>query len=334
MVLKKLVTVGLLSQFLFGKLIVGVGTFLVCPKKGGKISYQTNCSYQKRILPIQFLKKNLPNVNGISVWITRDWKENWYPAKEVNRFVKEGYTPIYIFYYFGDDISPKFVAKHQRNYFKTLRRFANYLKKVRGEKFVILNPEYNENGMEKSRQFDILQARSIMFLKSEVPNLKVGVCPGDFGDYSKIWDPINWESFRPSLTFSGAIADFIGFQEMRAVTRNRPKEILDTPYRAWGFATYLHETYQKPTFLAYLAISSYRKGGEQLQAEVYRRFAQIIPAMERGAGLIGFNIMNFIDNPNHTGYFNEAEKYWGILTTDGRRKPAFKFFRKIGEREE
>jgi hypothetical protein len=52
--------------------------------------------------------------------------------------------------------------------------------------------------------------------------------------------------------------------------------------------------------------------------------------MERGAGLIGFNIMNFIDNPNHTGYFNEAEKYWGVLTTDGRPKPAFKFFRQIG----
>jgi hypothetical protein len=320
---------GLLGSglLLYGKFLIGVGTFSVCPTKNGGVSYEQNCDYSRNILPINFLKKNLPNVNAISLWITRDWKEEWYPADQVNQYVKAGYIPIYIFYYFADDISPSFVKQHKKRYFLTLQKFATYLRKVKGPKIVILNPEYNENGMEKSGAFDILQAQSIRYLKSQVKDIKVGVCPGDFGDYDKIWDPENWEEFAPSLKVSSKYADFIAFQEMRAITRNTPQQILNTPYRAWAFATYLHAKYHKPTFLAYLAISSYGKGGEEIQARVYQTFAQILPAMEVGAGLVGINVMDFIDDPKHTGYFNKAEVNWGIIESKGAKKPAFKYFK-------
>jgi hypothetical protein len=328
MVKKLAVTALLAVSTLFGAShLVGVGVFKVCPTGEGNIEFFKKCKYSKRILPIKFLKKNLPNVNAISMWITRDWANDWYPAKEVNKLIKAGYTPIYIFYYFGDDISPKFVKRNWKAYFRKLYLFINYLKKVHGPKYVIINPEYNENGMEKSRMFDLLQAETILKLKASVPNVKVGVCPGDFGDYSKIWDPENWETFASSLQLSSKLADFIAFQEMRALTLNKPEEILNTPYRAWAFALYLHQKYKKPTMLAYLAISSYGPNGKELQKEVMERFAQVLPAMEGSADLIGINLMNFIDNPNHTGYFNQAEKEWGILTAEGAKKPAFAPFK-------
>jgi|GEM_PF-1646427 len=305
--------------------LVGVGVFKVCPSSEGNIEFWKKCKYSGRILPIKFLKKNLPNVNTISMWITRDWAQNWYPPKDINQLVKKGYTPLFIFYYFGDDISPKFVKRNWNGYFRKLHLFIRYLQKIKGTKYVIVNPEYNENGMEGSALFDRLQGETIIRLKTEVKNIKVGVCPGDFGDYSKIWDIENWETFAPSLRNSGKLADFIAFQEMRALTRNKPEEILNTPYRAWAFALYLHKKYQKPTFLAYLAISSYGKKGEEIQREVYRRFSQVLPAMENSADLIGINVMDFIDNPQHTGYFNQAEKKWGVLTTNGDKKPSFQF---------
>jgi hypothetical protein len=114
---------------------------------------------------------------------------------------------------------------------------------------------------------------------------------------------------------------------MRAVTRNKNEEILNTPERALAFSIYLHQKYKKPTFLAYLAISSYKS--QNLQAQVIKKLAKLIPIFKKSANLIGINYFNYIDNPLHKGYFNEAEKYWGLKTKDGEEKPAFFEFKKI-----
>ena len=304
---------------------IGVGGFSACNSKYGS-AYYKNCPYPKQKPLYKFLKKEVSNVIAISVWITKNWKENWYPAKTVNNFIKKDYTPIFIFYWFADEISPKFVKQNEKNYFKTLKKFINYLKKIKGKKIVIINPEYNENGMQNSTKFDILQAKSIMMLK-EVNNTLVGICPGDFGNYKLIWDEYNWNLFAPSMRYSAKLADFIAFQEMRALTRNKKEEIINTPLRALAFATYLYKKYKKPTFLAYLAISSYKD--EKLQKKVFKELAKMIPLFKNSASLIGFNLFNYIDVPTHKGYFNEAEKYFGIKKANGEKKESFKEFLKI-----
>jgi hypothetical protein len=322
--MKKLIFFTFLSSFL-SAFYVGVGGFSACNSKYGS-SYYKNCPYPKQKPLYEYLKKEAPNVNAISVWITRHWKENWYPVKTVNNFIKKGYTPIFIFYWFADEISPKFVKQNEKNYFKTLKKFIKYLKKIKGEKIIIINPEYNENGMHNSRDFDILQTKSIMMLR-EINNTLVGICPGDFGNYKLIWDEYNWNLFAPSMYFSAKLADFIAFQEMRALTRNKKEEIIDTPLRALAFATYLHKKYKKPTFLAYLALSSYKD--ESLQKKVFKEFAKIMPLFKNSASLIGFNIFNYIDVPHHKGFFNKAEKYFGIKKANGKKKESFKEFLKI-----
>ena len=304
---------------------IGVGEFSACPSKNGS-SYYKNCKYEKQKPLYYFLKKEAPNVNAISVWITRTWKENWYPVKTVNEYIKHGYAPVFIFYWFADDISPKFVKKNEKKYFKTLKKFKNYLKKIKGKKIVILNPEYNENGMHNSKMFDILQAKSIIELK-EIDNTLVGICPGDFGNYNVIWDGVNWEQYSKSMELSAKLSDFIAFQEMRALTKNSPQQMLDTPLRALAFATYLHEKYKKPTFLAYLAVSSYKN--EKIQKEIFENFAKMLPLFKHSANLAGINIFHYIDVPDHQGFFDKAERFFGVKKANGEKKESFKEFLKF-----
>ena len=309
--------------------VLGVGGFKVCENKYGA-SYFKQCSIDKRKNIATLLKKELPNVNAVSMWITRDWKEEWYSEKEINgKLVEKGYVPIFIFYWFADDISPSFVKKHKKEYFQTLKRFSKYLQKIKGKKIVILNPEFNENGIVNSREFDLLQINSIFLIKKENPDALVGICLGDFGDYSVIWDEKNWKLYKPSMLYSAKIADFIAFQEMRALNKNSTEEILDVPLRALAFATYLHKTYKKPTFLAYLAISSYGKNGEKIQKKVMREFKKLLPLFRASADLMGVNLFHFIDFPKHNGYFGKAEKFFGIKKANGKPKPAFYEFKRI-----
>jgi len=114
---------------------------------------------------------------------------------------------------------------------------------------------------------------------------------------------------------------------MRAITRNSKSEILNTPYRTLEFAIYLHKKYKKPTFLAYLAISSYKNSF--IQSEVYKRFLQLLPIYQKEADLIGFNIFHLFDRPQQIGYFKQAEKYFGIINKYGKKKPAFKWFKQM-----
>ncbi len=322
--MKKLISFIISAKFLFA-FIVGVGGFQTCIGKNGP-SFYKNCPFVKQKPLFTALKQESPNVNAVSMWITKGWRENWYPADKINLMIKKGYVPVFIFYWFGDNISPKYVKENKENYFFDLKRFASFLKKIHGKKIVIINPEYNENGMASSKNFDILQAKSILILK-EIKNTFVGICPGDFGNYNVLWDKTNWDMYLPSMKYSAMLSDFIAFQEMRALTRNTKEQISNTPLRALAFATYLHQKFKKPTFLAYLAVSSYKN--ENLQANVFKEFAKLMPLFKNSANLIGFNIFNYTDVPTHTGYFQKAEKFFGIKYENGEKKKSFKYFLKI-----
>jgi len=324
--MKKIINLIVFSKLLFAYFIVGVGGFQVCPTKNGT-SFYKNCPYVKQKPLFLYLKKEAPNVNAVSMWITKDWQKDWYPADEINKMISKGFIPIYVFYWFGDDISPSYVRKNEKKYFKTLNKFIKYLQKIKGKKIIIINPEYNENGMEKSKYFDILQAKTILDIKQKVKNTLVGICPGDFGDYNLIWDTYNWNLMLPSMNYSAKLSDFIAFQEMRALTRNTYFQISDTALRSLAFATFLHQKFNKPTFLAYLAVSSYKN--EKLQAKVYKDIVKLLPLFKHSASLIGLNIFNYIDVPTHKGYFKQAEKFFGIKKENGEKKESFKYFLKI-----
>jgi len=309
-------------------MLVGVGGFDV-EKIGERYMFGDKNASLKSANITEVASKYSPNVNAISMWITREWKTFWYPVKTVQKeIIDKGYTPVFVFYWFGDEVSLKYIKKHRRNYFKTLRKFTNYIKKLHGQKIVVLNPEYNMFGVEKWEGMNEIFLKSFKILREDSQVL-LGPCVGDFGDYSLVNEPKEWRLFDKSIHKAVKASDFIAFQEMRALTRNKEKEILNTPQRAYNFSKYLHKKYHKPTLLAYLAISTYGKKGKEIQANTYKRFLALLPLMQKESELLYFGTFHYFDYPNHVGYFNEAEEYFGILDSSGTKKPSLKYFNRI-----
>jgi len=303
------------------KFIVGVGGYDLCEKNNTYKAFDGKCKINANIT--DFTKKEMPNVNAVSIWITKDFNfKKWFQPKSINQhIVKKGYTPIFIIYWFRDDLSPKFIKKHKNEYFKFLKKCNKYLSRIKGNKYIILNPEYNENGVESWSGFNDIMKKSYKILKTRKRMIGYGL--GDFGIYENTFDYGAFKAFDKSFK-AVKYFDFIAFQEMRATTRNSKSAILNTPYRSLEFAKYLHQKYHKPTFLAYLALSSYK--GKDLQAEVYKRYSQLLPIFKKEADLIGFNIFHLFDRPQQVGYFQQAEKHFGILDLKGNKKPSYFWF--------
>ena len=316
------------SSLLHAQMLVGAGGFdLSYTDK--RYSFKTKAINATHVNITQALLELSPNVNAVSMWIIKEWEESWYDVKTVqSEVIDKGYIPVFIFYWFADEISPQYVQEHKEAYFHTLQRFTKYLKKLKGQKVVIVNPEYNEFGTGGWVGMNEIFLRSFEMLRED-PQVLVGPCVGDFGNYDKTNDPKEWESFDPSLKEAAISADFIAFQEMRALTRNKAQHIEKTPQRALNLARYLHQRYHKPTFLAYLAISSYGKDAEQIQSTLYKDFLRVIPRMQEEAELIGFNTFHYFDYPGHQGYFNEAEEFFGLLDNQGRAKASLEYFNLI-----
>lgn len=317
------------SQF-SKKQYIAVGGYEYCGGDDGKIfAYDKKCPKEKRVFIDEVVTDLAPNANAITIWLTRDWKDSWYKIEDIQtKIIDRGYTPIFIFYWFADDISPEFVKQNKKDYLIDLRRMVWFLDQLDGEKIVILNPEFNENGIESHEPFNDLLIESINLVK-QVKQTKVSFCIGDFGNYQNISDEENWKNFHPSVHRAIKHVDFITFQEMRGSTRNKAVEILKTPKRSLAFATYLTKTYHKPTFLAYLALPSYGENGLKTQEKVYQEYAKLMPKFIKQGNLIGFNSFHLMDVPHHVGYFKEAEKHFGLVDAKGNPKPALKQFQKI-----
>lgn len=292
-------------------------------------SFGDTNSSSERVNITEVLHKESLNTNAVSIWITRDWEEDWYDVETTQKeVIDKGYTPVFIFYWFADDISPKYVKEHKKKYFEVLRKFVTYLKKLNGQKIVVLNPEYNENKTEAWDGMNDIFLQSFKIVRED-PQTIVGPCVGDFGDYSRTNEPAEWKKFDASLKRAAKKADFIAFQEMRALTRNTKKNILKTPDRAMNLSIYLHKKYKKPTMLAYVAISSYGKGGEAMQGKVFQGFDKNLERMKKKGDLMLFGAFHYFDYPGHVGYFNEAEEFFGVLRKDGTPKPSFNYYNRL-----
>lgn len=309
--------------------LVSSGGFDVTHYKQHYCFKDSNVSLPCNAYLSEVFSKEAKNTNSVTIWITRNWQEEWFSAKEVQeQFINKGYTPIFIFYWFGDEISVDFIHKHEKEYFKKLKDFSRYLQKINGQKIVVLNPEYNMADVSKWEGMNEIFLKSFSVIRQD-PQTLVGPCVGDFGNYKKEDEPKEWKLFHPSLNKAAQQADFIAFQEMRALTRNSASDILKTASRAYHFAKYLHTTYKKPTLLAYVALSSYGKDGESIQADAFKSFVTYLPKMKKEAKLLAFGTFHYFDYPGHVGYFNEAEEFFGIVRKNGSKKPSFKFYKKI-----
>lgn len=250
----------------------------------------------------------------VAHWINRktDWR--WEKKQYLWATARAGYTPVVVLWYFGDEISPSFVSRHEEAYFAMLREELVPLISELPEVFVLIEPEFNKRGIPGWPRWDDVASQAISIVKRGAPGARVGLVVGDWGNF-EVEDPIG------SIERSAQGSDFVGFMHMLSAISH--EGMIDP---SWTFRERhqrvvwnLHQRFKKPLYLAYLAVSTVGDW-EMHQAQVIR---QLFDSARVGVpqGLIGMGFFALFDNPRQSGWFRNAEGHFGLLRVNGQRKP-------------
>lgn len=261
------------------------------------------------------------------VWLPHGWDETWVTREQLREMARRGITPVVVHYFFGDDISKERIEAQREAWYTSLWRMAR-LVRMEHPVLVVLEPEWNiappegETAVTDWPWFARDLRAAARMIRREAPNARVGTCPGDFPGVPHL---------EPVLGPVADELDFLAFQEMRADTdpdRERPG-YREVGAAAVDYARYLKRAFGRPLLLGYVAVSSHG-GWEDVQAQALRGLLERREAL-REAGVFGWVYFQLRDDPRHRGYFGPAERHFGLLTSDGRPKPALRVFRRFLE---
>lgn len=316
-----------------------------------------------------YLQKNLKNSKFLVYWLVEGWQENWFNINKIQEAMDSGIVPVFNYWYFGDKLingMPDSAKKAQ--YRDDYIRVATLLNQLHGKKILILEPEFNKNSVLSSeanqREFASIIGEAIDYIKDNTIDVLFSLAMTDTGNrgvnqtYSKcgytncaLGDKYEWG--RPEIVYNELLEklDFISFQEMVAQfsrdpsnpgdwNNPNPKAYSDEEIgiellaeRINNFAKFLHEKYNKPVFLPYIAIATAtwsdnngngeievsevdKHGWENRAEQTYKKLSEIKNTLKSN-GLFGFAPMALFDNPRHdyNGYqfFINNEYHLGLV---------------------
>jgi hypothetical protein len=242
---------------------------------------------------------------------------------------KNGLIPVIHWWYWGDDISPNVlengrwdarqgVQKDKAAWYRLSNELANLIVRVMGPDspaFVVIEPEFNKNGIEAYEPFnDLLAEQAEIFHRKG--NIKVVIAFGN-------WAPEHWSRFSRAVGQS----DFVGTQLLQSSIRNAATYLKAVDMLIAG-ARELQKRFDKPSLVIDLALSSYpRDEYEEYQAAVISELFARLPEL-KSAGVRGVIWRQLVDDPKFdtTNYHGTAERFWGLLHSNGRPKAAFASF--------
>lgn len=255
------------------------------------------------------------------------WNERagWdYLGEHAAGLADRGIAPVVQWYYWGGDISPGCVEqgcwtgalwKSRALWNADAAALADALHAgLQGRPgFVVLETEFNKNGIEAYEPFDGYLVEHAAIFRARAPELRLVL---GFGN----WEPSRWPAFDRAM----AAMDLAGLQTMRAWTRDTSERYLGAADAVLEATRALHGTFGKPVLLHDLALSSY--GVPDWEVEQERTVRGLF---ERGpqlaeAGLAGIVYRALDDNPTFPAdeYYGEAERHMGLRTASGEWKPA------------
>ncbi len=264
-------------------------------------------------------------VDLLQMWLPRGWDESWIDRKQLKAMAARGITPVVVHYYFGDAISRQRVESQRKQWRASLRRMTRLLR-MDAPVLVILEPEFNsappegETAITSWPGFAEELREAAEMIRAQAPNVRVGTCPGDFPGTPNL---------EPVLGPVADDLDFLAFQEMRAVSDPDAQRsgYLSVGQAAVDYAGYLKRAFKRPILLGYVAVSSHG-GWEEPQHDALRDLLAHRRAL-REAGVWGAIYFQLYDDPEHRGYFGAAERQFGLISSDGRSKPALEAFRAL-----
>ena len=238
------------------------------------------------------LSTHLQHTKFVTFWVTKEWQENWFNLDSIQKLIDQGKTPVFLYWYFGDNLQfDNYLEDNKDVYLEDVTRLGNFIAQLKGDKLLILEPEFNKNNIlddENATQlfvsimddaidtFKSLDTRayislSMMDTGSRTTQSDLGKCGysscalGDKYEWSRV------ESiYKPLLEK----LDFLSFNEMVAQFSRDPQDPgdWDNPnpiaysdddigidylaQRIDNFGAFLEETYHKPVLLPYMAIAT------------------------------------------------------------------------------
>jgi len=238
------------------------------------------------------LSSYLSNTKFVVFWITKEWQESWFDIASLQKLIDEGKTPVFLYWYFGDNLQfDGYLQENKAAYFEDVVRVGNFLHQFHGDKFLILEPEFNKNNIlddvNESALFVSIMGEAIDTLKkidtrtyislsmmdtgSRTTQSDLGKCGYSFCALGDMYEWSRVESiYKPLLDK----LDFISFNEMVSQFSRDPSNPGDwdhpnpiaytddaigidyLPQRIDNFGAFLEQTYHKPVFLPYMAIAT------------------------------------------------------------------------------
>lgn len=215
-----------------------------------------------------------------------------------------GATPVIQYYYWGDSISVNGVKYGQEGrtkaqWFALAKSTATHAKDVMGDKpfLMVLEPEFNKNGIQYWEEFDGLLAQMARDIKAIAPNAKIVTGLG-YWNTASIFDRTVAES------------SYVGFMLLRASTRDSSTEGIGAADQIISTAKTLKAKWNKPVVVFDFGIATYG-GWEWVQEAALQKVINKRADID-AAGVEAIVWRYVHDNSYSSGYFGAAESTWGV----------------------
>lgn len=227
-----------------------------------------------------------------------------------------GVTPVIQWYYYGDSISPNCVkygcdGRTKGEWDAMAKELAVRAKAVMGSRtyYVVMEPEFQKNGIEDWDTFDGYLANQANILKSNGGSgVRVVVGFGHWGE---------WELFDRAV----AASHLTGFQVLRGSTRDSTSEGTGVADYMITLAKRLKADWGKPVIVFDLGVATYG-GWEWVQEQAIKNV--IAKRSELDAAGVDAIVWRYVhDNDHSSGYFGPAESSWGVVTKSGAKKAGY-----------
>jgi len=263
-------------------------------------------------------KHNVPATH-IAHWLTENTAWKWESAEKIAAASRAGYTPVLIDWYFGDKISPARVADSRAHYLRRLQtKIIPLLAKSPGA-MIILEPEFNKNGIDQWPPWGELMLESIRMIHQQT-NARVGLAIGDWANFD---DTESLRAVKQAIDESDFIAFLVMTSREHEGGYHSPANDFGSRFNRAMIA--LEERYDLPIVLAYTAISS-ADGWQSQQAQSVKELMSLTNSYD-GDRLEAIGYFSLFDNPTQTGWFGRSETKFGLLNHKGVAKPALNEWR-------
>ncbi|WP_036817760.1 hypothetical protein [Photobacterium sanctipauli] len=267
------------------------------------------------------------NVKSVTLWITQDSDWHWLRADLLRGAHAKGYIPMISYWYFGDKISPEYVQANRERYLNEIENKLIPLLQDLPQAYLILEPEFNKNGIESWDGWDPLMLEVMALIRKGAPQVKIGLGLGD-------WDQPGSTPSYASAYNSIEASDFVASMLMLSSYTERAHSAPDWSgwVRALRLGERLQKRFNKPWMLAYLSIAS-QPNWEAQQANELEKLHFYLPLL-RQLGLFALNWFSFTDEPLQQGWFADAEQSFGLLNAEYNPKPALDVYKRLIEQHE